>query len=387
MYKKNIVLEYFHTFTRNFSLTHAIWLLYLAARGFSIVEIGIFEGIFHLSSLTMEIPTGAVADIYGRKTSRLLGVILFTVYLLIMAYSYNPILVGFGFVLCGISYTLESGAGDALVYDSLLEEGNEGSFNKVNRNKETIYQTASMLSAVVGGYIASISHSLVFDISLAIMIITFGILAFMKETKIDKHPDGIKKKFKEQYVESFKYVFENQKLILYILIGNLMSFPVTVLFFYSQNYYIHLGYNEFQIGVFLALGSFAAVIGAWTVTKFHFNDKFIFTFIPLIMIGLSWMYLTEYTWIAFALLGGFESIMYIVILNHINRGIPSDKRATILSISSMVFSILMILVFPLVGFLAEKYSFEVGFIFNASIVTLAYIIYLFRYRQFNAEIN
>ncbi len=385
MYKRNIVLEYFHTFTRNFSLTHVIWMLYLAARGFSLVQIGIYEGIFHLTSLTMEIPTGAVADIYGRKTSRLLGAALYTVYLLILAYSLDPIIVGVGFVLCGLSYTLESGAGDALVYDSLLEEKNEDQFKKVNRNKEILYQLGSTAAALVGGYIASISHSLVFDISLVIMILSFFILAFMKETTIDKPHDGIKKQFREQYVESFKYVFNNKKLILYILIGNLMSFPVTVLFFYSQNYYTALGYDEFQIGMVLALGGLMAAAGAIAAVKVDINDKYIFSIIPIIIIGLLWGYMTPYTWIALALLSAFESIMYITIMDHVNRNIPSDKRATILSISSMVFSILMILVFPLVGWLAQTYSFEVGFIFNACIVMIGYVIYLVRFKQVNAE--
>lgn len=384
MYKKNITLEYIHTFTRNFSLTHAIWMLYLVARGFTILEVGMFEGIFHITSLTMEIPTGAVADIYGRKTSRMLGAILYAGYLIILALSYDVWLVGFGFVLCGLSYTLESGAGDALVYDSLLEDKKENVFNHVNRNKETIFQAASLLAALVGGYIATINHSMVFKYAIAITIISLVVLGFMKETTVDKHPDGIKKKFKEQYVESFKYVLKDKKLILYIVIGNLISFPVTVLFFYSQNYYTYLGYSEFQIGIFLALASLTAIIGAWLVPKFKFSDKYVFTIIPIIMIFLLWMYLTEYSWIAFALLGGFETIMYIVILNHVNKGIPSDKRATILSISSMVFSILMIIVFPFVGYLAQTYSFEVGFIFNAGIVTLAYIIYLLRFKQFNA---
>ncbi len=385
MYKKNIVLEYFHTFTRSFNITAVMWMLYLAAKGFSLFQIGLFEGIFHLTSMTMEIPTGAIADIYGRKVSRIIGVFLNMIYLLILAFSNNFWVIALGFVFCALSYTLESGAGDALVYDSLLEDKNEKQFVKVNGRKEIIFQVSSMLAAVVGGYIAFVNHSLVFKVMLVITILSLVLLSFLKETTIDKHPDGIKTKFKEQYVESFKYVLNNKKLILYIVVGNLLAFPVTVLFFYSQNYYIYLGYTEFHIGIFMGLFALSAVIGAWISTKIHIKDVYLFTIIPIIMIALIWGYLTPFSWIAFALLGAFESIMYIVILNHINHMIPSNKRATILSISSMMFSLMMILVFPIVGLLSDLYSFKVGFAFNASIVTLAYIVYLFKFRQFNEE--
>lgn len=386
MYKKNITIEYFLTFTKNFNITHVVWMIYLKAIGFTLFQIGIVEGIFHLTSMTMEIPTGAVADIYGRKTSRILGMLLFIVYLLILAFSRDFILISIGFVFCGLSYTLESGAGDALVYDSLLEDDNTGHFNKVNGRKEILYQVASSLAAVVGGYIATTyNQPLVFKIMVAITIIAIMLLSLMKETTVDKHPDGLTKKFKEQYVESFKYVFNHKRLILYILLGNLFSFPVTVLFFYSQNYFTFLGYSEFEIGIILALHSLSAVVGAWIVTKIHVKDVFIFTIIPIFMMSLMWLYLTNIGWIAFVLLGAFESIMYIVILNHMNHLIPSDKRATVLSIGSMVFSILMVLVFPVVGLLSDLYSFEIGFLFNIGIVTLAYIVYLVRFKRFNEE--
>lgn len=385
MYKRNITLEYFLMFTKNFNITHAIWMIYLVAKGFSYAEVGIFEGIFHISSLTMEIPTGAVADIYGRKTSRALSLILFIIYLLILAFSNDFILIAIGFVLCGISYTLESGAGDALVYDSLLEEGNEKTVNVVNGRREMIYQGASILAAVVGGYIATYNQALVFKLMIGITIIALAILSFMRETTIDKHPEGLKKEFKTQYIDSFKFVFQNKRLILYIVIGNLIAFPVTTLFFYSQNYFTLLGYSEFIVGSILALHSVCAIIGAWIVTKIHIKDAYIFTIIPIIMIALMWAYLTQIGWIAFVLLGAFESVMYVVVLNHMNHIIPSDKRATVLSISSMMFSVMMILVFPVVGLLSDLYSFKVGFLFNAGIVTIGYIVYLIRYRQFNAE--
>lgn len=59
---RNITLEYIFRFIGNFSITEVIWVLYLAHKGLSLTEIGILEGIFHVTSLLSEVPSGALAD-------------------------------------------------------------------------------------------------------------------------------------------------------------------------------------------------------------------------------------------------------------------------------------------------------------------------------------
>ena len=49
--RRNITLEYIFSFISKFSLTEAIWVLYLSYKGMSLAQIGILEGIFHITSL------------------------------------------------------------------------------------------------------------------------------------------------------------------------------------------------------------------------------------------------------------------------------------------------------------------------------------------------
>ena len=97
------------------------------------------------------------------------------------------------FVFCGLSYTLESGSGEALVYDSLQLMNQEDKFMKVNGRKEVIYQLVSSLSFFVGGYIAMVSYDLSFLTTLVAMLIALTIIVLMKETPIIK--SEIKKSF------------------------------------------------------------------------------------------------------------------------------------------------------------------------------------------------
>lgn len=50
-YKRNITLDYLVTFTKNFNLTMGIWIAYLGViKGFSLTQIGVLEGVFHIGS-------------------------------------------------------------------------------------------------------------------------------------------------------------------------------------------------------------------------------------------------------------------------------------------------------------------------------------------------
>ncbi len=71
--KRNIVLDYIGTFVTNLNMQSSIWVLYLAYCGLNLAQIGLVEGIYHATSILFEIPSGAVADLLGRKRSMVLS--------------------------------------------------------------------------------------------------------------------------------------------------------------------------------------------------------------------------------------------------------------------------------------------------------------------------
>ena len=64
---------YLHTGLNAVQLASASWVALLAARGYSLVEIGLAESAFHLTSLLFEIPSGVMSDVFGRKRILLLS--------------------------------------------------------------------------------------------------------------------------------------------------------------------------------------------------------------------------------------------------------------------------------------------------------------------------
>ena len=70
--KNQIRKLYASSILGNLSLTGA-WVAILASRGFSLVEIGLAETCYHIASLLTEIPSGTMADVYGRKRTLMIS--------------------------------------------------------------------------------------------------------------------------------------------------------------------------------------------------------------------------------------------------------------------------------------------------------------------------
>lgn len=95
------------------------------------LEIGIMESIFHVVSCIFEIPSGAFADVFGRKRSLTLSKLtsILSSFLMILSANFWTTAIAIGF--SAISYNLESGTREVLAYDSLKSVNCENDYNKL----------------------------------------------------------------------------------------------------------------------------------------------------------------------------------------------------------------------------------------------------------------
>lgn len=386
--KNNIRKNYIFILISRFDLTHGIWMLYLASKGLSLFQIGLMETIYHISSFSMEIPTGAIADIFGRKTSRVLGRVASVLATIVMILGGNVYAFAFGFFLTALSNNLESGAGDALIYDSLKELGQEHTYLKIGGRNELFYQVTKTLSLLLGSYIATFSYTGVYKAALVVAVVSVVQALSFVEPNIGK----VKKEehlwltFKKQLVSSFQVLSGNRELVEMIFALELFSTFYTTEFFYMQNHLKALGHSEFQIGVVLAVGALAAAVLATQTYKLEarFKLKKLLTVVSIIaIIGFWGMTVSGVEKYAFILLSGAEGTLFVVMGDFINKRIPSDKRATILSFQSMIFSVFMIILFPIVGLIGDFIGLGKAFILVAVVSTfsLGAIIYLSRKKE------
>lgn len=381
-FKRNIILDYFHMFFRNANFSHGIWVAFLLIRGFSLLEVGLFEMVFHISSLTMEVPTGVIGDLYGRRTSRLLGILTYFVYIGIILFSTNFILIMLGFVFCGISYTFESGSGDALVYDSLKEIKQEHRFMKVNGIREVIYQFSTVIVLILTGLFLAGKHEVDYYLTAGMFALAFLMVFLMKETHIPHETKNLrfKQRINDHFVKTWKVVTSSKRLTLLIIIGALIFAPVTSLFIYAQEYFNFNGFSESWMLYFLAFHSLASGIGAIIAERVEnkIGERKLMSLLPILMMLCFWATLIPvFGFIGFIIVGGLESLFYVVLFDYINRLIPSETRASVLSFFGMSFSFIMILTFPIMGLIGDLTTIWFAYLFISIIVTIVVISLLF----------
>lgn len=378
MILKNIRRNYFYTFLANAGLSEAIWMLYLAYRGMSLVQIGLLESIFHMTSLCMEIPTGLIADRYGRRVSRMLGRAVALVSTLIMLSASGFPTMALAFVLSAISYNLESGAGDALVYDSLKQGGKEADYLRVKGRSELFYQSARGFGLLFGGMVAQVSYELAYAVTAAFHGAALLQAMQFEEPVIGREPDAQEEArgLWSGLTGSLKTLREMPQLIPYMLFIEVFSVFYTTQYFYFQNFLKGAGSREGFIGAVLATAAVLGVIGANGAHRIEqtLGRRFVAGWAPVLsLLGFGGVAFLPGEPLWFLYTAFFEGMLYVLFSGYINQLIPSEYRATLLSVESMLFSFMMILWFPTYGWLAETLGFKPGFrvMFCIAAVSLA----------------
>ena len=123
----------------------------------------------------------------------------------------------------------------------------------------------------------------------------------------------------------------------------------------------------------LAAHSLAGALGGYMAVKLEkrYKEKLLLYIVPVLLSLSFWIIqIDALIFVPFVVLGFLDSVLYIVLSDYINKIIPSDHRATVLSFSNLVFSIVMICIFPLLGALATYVDFKFSFLALAILVTI-----------------
>ena len=108
-----------------FMVAMPIIVLFFQEHDLSLAEVMLLQAIYSISVAIFEIPSGYIADIFGRKKTIIFSTIFcFIGYLLFSFYS-GFYYFAFAEILVGIGGSLISGSDSAIIYDTLLETKSE----------------------------------------------------------------------------------------------------------------------------------------------------------------------------------------------------------------------------------------------------------------------
>ena len=355
--KRQLGLLYISNFLFNISIAGAAWVLLLVSDGYSLIQVGFAETVFHIVSLLAEIPSGMFADVFGRKKSLLLSCVMTMCSALVRGFvpGFAAVCVSVGF--SALSYNFISGSDSAIAYDSLLEEGLQDKYDRFVSNQTVIYRISNGLATLCAGVAVMMGNRNAQVLSLVISVYprAAGGL-FNKENKVilKKTGDSLGKRIKDVYKGSLNFLKGNKKVAGLIFRNALVGGIDVLLLFFLQAKLPMTGIPDWILGPLLFIMSMGGILGALAarkVKKTTLGKLFIFC-ISLALIGL----VSEFTGIWYVMtLGGFltafaDDLIQIRSDIALNQMVPSEQRATLMSVNSFCFSVLMIFMSPLAGF-------------------------------------
>lgn len=339
----------------NLSLTGA-WVAILAARGYSLVEIGIAETVFHIVSLLFEIPSGVLADVFGKKKMLLASTLMAMVSDVVMILSCNLFTVCLSIAFRALCYNCVSGSGDALAYDSLKLAGQESHFERYESNQMIIWRMCEGLSTLCAGFALTIGHQLAYGVSLITGTVQFVILSTLREVQIGEKQTGIPlvKQLVSCFAESFRFVRQVRSALGLMFCNSFVGAVDTLLLFFLQARLPACGIPAWALGLALLFMQLGGIAGSKLILRFPKARWRWVVAVSAFLVGLG--FLAEHSGLYWLMtLGGFLSAVgddaLQVRTNAILQGMfPSEQRATLTSLESFTFSVIMIVLSPLAGY-------------------------------------
>ncbi len=339
-----------------FMIAGASWVALLAARGFSAIQIGFAESIFHVASMSFEIPSGAIADVFGRKKTLLAGRVMAVIATVLMIFSDGFLSVAIAMVASAFSYNLASGTREALAYDTLKEAGIEREYDKFAANDMVIYQLTSSFATLLAGLALYLGYRRAYLADLAVTLASLWIAVGLKEVKSGLSEElGIVRRFKEVAHESAVFLKSNGAARRMIAFSALTSAVAVLILFFLQARLTSVGLKGIWLGPALFVMGLGSALGAkvnGAVKGKSYRKVGICCAIGVLICIISVFTGNIYLMVA----GGFtgavaESLLCVRTDVLLNSMIPSEQRATLISVNSFTYSVFMIVLSPVFGVL------------------------------------
>ena len=382
MYISNVNKVIFITFCRRFHLYLHAYALLLLARGLSLVQISLIESIFIGSIFLLEVPTGIVADRFGRKWSIVASIFLVMCgeLLFLFARDFNWYVAMA--LVAGAGFACASGAIEALIYDSLPPESREEAMKRAMGRVNSYSLIAFVIAPIIGGLIIGDGalENFVPAIALTVVALLIGVIAglTLQEPAVDsaeKKPGAWE--LLRDGVSLLRHHARLRRLaLLVVFTAPFTSALITTL---GPPYLAQNNVSPYVVGVTLSLGSLLAAFTQRYAYKFEeWLGRPRAIALLILLPGVTY-------WLLAAAAGPFATVLVIILIYgtndmksplfsaYQNALIESRNRATVLSLVNMLLSLFLALGMPVYAALAEQ-SLQLTFVVMGAVIVAAALL-------------
>lgn len=362
---KNVYLLNLLAFFNNAMFVIPIIVVYYEAHksvGFTGFLIG--EAAFSLVLLLMEVPSGYISDIWKRKSVLWVG-------MFIQLLGYALLWLGDGLVymvlaqsIVGIGCSLYSGTNIALLHDGLVQRGKAAAHSKYAGQMHTFGMVGGGISALIGGWMYATNPQ--WPAMWTVLIMVFGVLTAMMLKEPERHKQAVQNHPLADMIAVIKYTLHGHKEVACLIAFMTSVFVTTnIVFWIAQRYWAEGGISEAYFGMLMAGGMLMNALGAAFAHKVEDKLRFVHIVslvacIPMVGYGLA-LVLPHMVGVFAIMFGTFAWGVGTPLMSAaVNLRIESARRATVLSVKSLVHRLAFLPLSLVVGPLADGYSAKVA---------------------------
>ncbi|MBI4726300.1 MFS transporter [candidate division TA06 bacterium] len=354
----NIPLMYAITVAGGMLFFLPVLALYFQSKLYTATNVALVFSIEAVCLVLFEVPTGAVADLFGRKRTILLSRLadLSAVVLLYFAKT-MPMFAGYA-LLNALARSLSSGTESALIYDTLKEEGREQQYKKIIGIHYALWPLGASAGSIIGGYLVKDSLQLPVLWTFLPVGLTFIGCLFLKEPRYQrKEHRNIFRHMKD----AFRTISGNKQLIV------LISASLVMMSLGETIHYLSPLFFKFKLIPIQYFGYISALTYGLSSLGHYLSNSFVKWMgdrVSLIVITLLSPILT----LAATFAGSWGTVVLFTlpsicfglknpVIDHLlNKEISSGQRATIISANSFASQLGIAATAPLFGFIAQTFN-------------------------------
>lgn len=380
---QNIKKYYTFRFVKSLEFFGPVVVLFWLSRGLSMYQVMWLQSIYGISVVFLEVPTGAIADRFGKKVSLILGTFLaaFGFFFYGISYHFWQFIIGEIIVAAGMAFV--SGADNAFIHASLKSINLERKYNQVEGKARGLAELARSIASVLGGFIGAIN--LQFTL---IATSVSGLLAGLIGISFKKPKIEMERKEQTNYFviikDSLKLINKNPELLWFISYFACFNSFAFVSYFLTQPYLRLINVSVVYIGMIFAILNLSSVLASMLIKRFNqitkkrpFQIMTVVVFLVLIIMGFSPSIYSFSLW-SLVIMG--LVVNEILVSKKILSIVPEGNSATVLSMQNLLRRLLYSIFGPILGLVADKFGVLKAFQFNA-VVFLGVMLVVFGIRS------
>ena len=401
---KNIQTIYLSLVLGNTLATSFIWginTIFLLDAGLSNFEAFLANAFYSVGYLIFEVPTGIIADTYGRRLSYLLGALTLAISTALYLYMWQIQGPFWGWALSsmvlGLGYTFFSGATEAWLVDALHATNFKGNLESVFAKAQIVGGAAMLTGSIAGGVIAQLTNlGVPYILRSAVLLINFG-MAFVLMKDLGFTPSRPKNPINEMrhiFNKSIDLGIKNPP-VRWIMLTAPFATGVSFYVFYALQPFLLQLYGDEKAyaiaGLIAALTGFSQIAGGIAASRIRklFSKRTSAIFAGTFLTGLILILISQVNnfWAAIGLIF-LWGLMFAAIgpirQAYLNGLIPSEQRATVLSFDSLLGSAGGVIIQPTLGKSADVYGYPASYALS-SIFQLAALPFIYLARRQNPK--